>query len=67
MDTLSTLSGSMLLSLMRAATVSGSEAFWDRNPRLWWRRLSSGNEVIIHSEVWDLQKFRLLRSVPSLE
>ncbi|KAH6759645.1 DDB1-CUL4 associated factor 1 [Perilla frutescens var. frutescens] len=27
----------------------------------------AGNEVIINSEVWDLRKFRLLRSVPSLE
>ncbi|VVB10889.1 unnamed protein product [Arabis nemorensis] len=27
----------------------------------------SGNEVIINSEVWDLRKFRLLRSVPSLD
>ncbi|WOG83067.1 hypothetical protein DCAR_0102241 [Daucus carota subsp. sativus] len=27
----------------------------------------AGNEVIINSEVWDLRKFRLLRSVPSLD
>ncbi|KAF5200706.1 Ddb1- and cul4-associated factor-like protein [Thalictrum thalictroides] len=27
----------------------------------------SGNEVIINSEVWDLRKFKLLRSVPSLD
>ncbi|GMH10738.1 hypothetical protein Nepgr_012579 [Nepenthes gracilis] len=27
----------------------------------------TGNEVIINSEVWDLRKFRLLRSVPSLD
>ncbi|OVA04165.1 WD40 repeat [Macleaya cordata] len=26
-----------------------------------------GNEVIINSEVWDLRKFKLLRSVPSLD
>ena len=25
------------------------------------------NQVIINSEVWDLRKFRLLRSVPSLD
>ncbi|XP_010910305.2 DDB1- and CUL4-associated factor homolog 1 [Elaeis guineensis] len=27
----------------------------------------AGNEVIINSEVWDLRKFKLLRSVPSLD
>ncbi|KAL3587282.1 hypothetical protein D5086_014149 [Populus alba] len=27
----------------------------------------AGNEVIINSEVWDLRKFRLFRSVPSLD
>ncbi|CBI20820.3 unnamed protein product, partial [Vitis vinifera] len=27
----------------------------------------AGNEVIINSEVWDLRKFRLLRTVPSLD
>ncbi|KAK7283044.1 hypothetical protein RIF29_12270 [Crotalaria pallida] len=27
----------------------------------------AGNEVIINSEVWDLRKFRLQRSVPSLD
>ncbi|XP_031494152.1 DDB1- and CUL4-associated factor homolog 1 [Nymphaea colorata] len=27
----------------------------------------AGNEVIINSEVWDLKKFKLLRSVPSLD
>ncbi|XP_022926232.1 DDB1- and CUL4-associated factor homolog 1-like isoform X2 [Cucurbita moschata] len=27
----------------------------------------AGNEVIINSEVWDLRKLRLLRSVPSLD
>ncbi|XP_061346169.1 DDB1- and CUL4-associated factor homolog 1-like isoform X2 [Gastrolobium bilobum] len=27
----------------------------------------AGNEVIVNSEVWDLRKFRLLRSVPSLD
>ncbi|KAL6541831.1 hypothetical protein OROGR_011317 [Orobanche gracilis] len=27
----------------------------------------AGNEVIINSEVWDLRKFRLVRSVPSLD
>uniref|UniRef100_A0A803NLD6 Uncharacterized protein n=2 Tax=Cannabis sativa TaxID=3483 RepID=A0A803NLD6_CANSA len=27
----------------------------------------AGNEVIINSEVWDLRKYRLLRSVPSLD
>ncbi|GAV63643.1 hypothetical protein CFOL_v3_07161 [Cephalotus follicularis] len=27
----------------------------------------AGNEAIINSEVWDLRKFRLLRSVPSLD
>ncbi|XP_057422725.1 DDB1- and CUL4-associated factor homolog 1-like [Lotus japonicus] len=27
----------------------------------------AGNEVIINSEVWDLRKFSLLRSVPSLD
>ncbi|KAI8547754.1 hypothetical protein RHMOL_Rhmol07G0220000 [Rhododendron molle] len=27
----------------------------------------AGNEVIINSEVWDMRKFRLLRSVPSLD
>ncbi|PKA64774.1 DDB1- and CUL4-associated factor like 1 [Apostasia shenzhenica] len=27
----------------------------------------SGNEVILNSEVWDLRKFKLLRSVPSLD
>uniref|UniRef100_A0ACD5WNZ4 Uncharacterized protein n=1 Tax=Avena sativa TaxID=4498 RepID=A0ACD5WNZ4_AVESA len=27
----------------------------------------AGNEVILNSEVWDLRKFKLLRSVPSLD
>ncbi|XP_042434385.1 DDB1- and CUL4-associated factor homolog 1-like isoform X1 [Zingiber officinale] len=27
----------------------------------------AGNEVIINSEVWDLRKFKLLRTVPSLD
>ncbi|XP_020581133.1 DDB1- and CUL4-associated factor homolog 1 [Phalaenopsis equestris] len=27
----------------------------------------SGNEVILNSEVWDIRKFKLLRSVPSLD
>ncbi|XP_042509316.1 DDB1- and CUL4-associated factor homolog 1-like [Macadamia integrifolia] len=27
----------------------------------------AGNEVIINSEVWDLRKFKLLRSIPSLD
>ncbi|XP_059663011.1 DDB1- and CUL4-associated factor homolog 1 [Cornus florida] len=27
----------------------------------------AGNEVIINSEIWDLRKFRLLQSVPSLD
>ncbi|KAL0922788.1 hypothetical protein M5K25_006806 [Dendrobium thyrsiflorum] len=27
----------------------------------------SGNELILNSEVWDLRKFKLLRSVPSLD
>lgn len=27
----------------------------------------AGNEVIINSEVWDLRKFKLLKSVPSLD